>query len=424
METLLVRILLLRWLLRLKVSAPSDETFIGSVVEHIRKRARIVSGLGHMYVETAGGVHSPTLSRTTQLDTYRTLFLPAILIRDSRLGSISSTISVFESLLLHGYIIDVILLFWDEYYRNYEYLTHIYDASSGKTSPLQSKSLLQPQLDGSASWWMQAVGRAHPTLALAAANAAGHYGHIMFLQATHIPALKLAECLLQGPGKGWASRVFFLDNGSTGMEVALKMALQSFIVSSGLKLSSLEKKNLRVVGLQGSYHGDMIGAMDACEEGVYTCEWHEAKGYWFEPPTLSNRQGQVTISLPPALSSLTSDQRTIKRFETLSHVYDVEQHLKSPLAKHYRQYLNKHMRSLQADDTQKLAALIIEPIVLGTGGMIFVDPLFQRFMVNVVRHPAIFGCITTDPPVSKEIACQILTSHVNHMYSETALESQ
>lgn len=475
----------------LKVSVPSDETFVGSVAEHIRKRARVASGPGHMYVETAGGVHSPTLSGTTQLDTYRPLFLPTILIGDSRLGGISSTISSFESLLLRGYIIDAILLFRDEYYRNYEYLTQyfaergthvtaldpppprldyienvantekyysdlvpdtlkgdiftalehldqcharrieeldsmprrtldaiwwpfvqhglvktekdvsvidsawsdffsIYDASSGKTSPSQPKSLLQPQLDGSASWWTQAVGHAHPTLALAAANAAGRYGHIMFPQATHTPALKLAERLLQGPGKGWASRVFFSDNGSTGMEVALKMALRSFIVSSGLELSSPEKKNLRVVGLKGSYHGDTIGAMDACEEGVYTCEWHEAKGYWFEPPTVSIRQGQVTISLPPALSSLTSDQRTIERFETLSYVYDVEQRLESPLAKHYRQYLDKHMRSLQADDTRKLAALIIEPIVMGAGGMIFVDPLFQRIMVDVVRDPAIF----------------------------------
>ncbi|KAG1821199.1 onanonoxo-7-onima-8-eninoihtemlysoneda [Suillus subaureus] len=475
----------------LKVSVPSDETFVGSVAEHIRKRARVASGPGHMYVETAGGVHSPTLSGTTQLDTYRPLFLPTILIGDSRLGGISSTISSFESLLLRGYIIDSILLFRDEYYRNFEYLTQyfaergthvtaldpppprldsaenvantekyysdlvpdtlkgdiftalehldecharrieeldsmprraldaiwwpfvqhglvktekdvsvidsawsdffsIYDASSEQTSPSQPKSLLQPQLDGSASWWTQAVGHAHPTLALAAANAAGRYGHVMFPQATHLPALKLAERLLQGPGNGWASRVFFSDNGSTGMEVALKMALRSFIVSSGLKLSSAEKKNLGVVGLRGSYHGDTIGAMDACEEGVYTCEWHEAKGYWFEPPTVSIRQGRVAVSLPPALSSLTSDQRTVEGFETLSHVYDVEQRLESPLAKHYRQYLDKYMRALQADDTRKLAALVLEPIVMGAGGMIFVDPLFQRIMVDVVRDPALF----------------------------------
>jgi len=290
---------------------------------------------------------------------------------------------VQHGLVKTGKDVSVIDSAWSDFFS-------IYDASSEKTSPSQPKSLLQPQLDGSASWWTQAVGHAHPTLALAAANAAGRYGHVMFPQATHLPALKLAERLLQGPGKGWASRVFFSDNGSTGMEVALKMALRSFIVTSGLELSSAEKKTLGVVGLKGSYHGDTIGAMDACEEGVYTCEWHEAKGYWFEPPTVSIRQGQVAVSLTPALSSLIGDQRMVEGFETLSHVYDVEKRLESPLAKHYKQYLDKQMRTLQADDTRRLAALVLEPIVMGAGGMIFVDPLFQRIMVDVVRDPNLF----------------------------------
>ncbi|KAG1808122.1 hypothetical protein EV424DRAFT_1425879, partial [Suillus variegatus] len=71
-----------------------------------------------MYVETAGGIHSPTLSRTTQLNTYRPrLFLPTILMGDSRLDGISPTISSFEP--LRGYIIDAILLFRGEYYRNF-----------------------------------------------------------------------------------------------------------------------------------------------------------------------------------------------------------------------------------------------------------------------------------------------------------------
>jgi dethiobiotin synthetase/adenosylmethionine--8-amino-7-oxononanoate aminotransferase len=265
----------------------------------------------------------------------------------------------------------------------------IYDTSFGSTSPSQPASLLQPQLDGSASWWTQAVGHSHPTLALAAANAAGRYGHVMFPQATHLPALKLAERLLQGPGKGWASRAFFSDNGSTGMEVALKMALRSFTVSSGLELTSAEKQSLGVVGLRGSYHGDTIGAMDASEEGIYTCEWHKAKGYWFEPPTVSLRRGQVAVSLPPAMSSL-SDHHQAESFENLAHVYDVERRLTSPLAGHYRRYLEKNIRNLQEGNSCKLAALVLEPIVMGAGGMIFVDPLFQRIMVDVVRDPTLF----------------------------------
>src|SRR6266403_5830551 len=68
------------------------------------------------------GVHSPTLSGTTQLESYRPLFLPTVLVGDSRLGGISSTISAYESLLLRGYIVDSVLLFKDQYFRNWEYL--------------------------------------------------------------------------------------------------------------------------------------------------------------------------------------------------------------------------------------------------------------------------------------------------------------
>ena len=75
------------------------------------------------YLQYLIGVHSPTLSGTTQLDSYRPLFFPTVLIGDSRLGGISSTIASYEAMLLRGYTVDAILLFRDEYYRNWEYLT-------------------------------------------------------------------------------------------------------------------------------------------------------------------------------------------------------------------------------------------------------------------------------------------------------------
>ncbi|KAH7884557.1 pyridoxal phosphate-dependent transferase [Phlebopus sp. FC_14] len=466
--------------------APSDETFVNAIAEYIRRRARTVQ-TGHMYVETAGGVHSPTLSGTTQLDSYRPLFLPTVLIGDSKLGGISSTISSYESLSLRGFIVDAILLFRDEYYRNYEYLSryfaergvhvtsldpppprlpdHATDTSSTETyysrivpdnldgdlfHALQhldnchtrrveeldsmprrtldtiwwpfvqhglvksekdvtvidsawadffstydsskgiptSGSLLGPQLDGSASWWTQAVGHAQPSLALAAANAAGRYGHVMFPQATHLPALKLAERLVRdGPGKGWASRAFFSDNGSTAMEVALKMALRTFTATSGRQLTAFEKKNLGIVGLKGSYHGDTIGAMDACEEGVYTCEWHQSKGFWLEPPIVSIKRGNFTVSVP---SAITPPTPSVHEFNSLQCMYDVEKRLGSPLANTYRRYVHKVLQALTQTDMQKLAALVLEPMVMGAGGMIFVDPLFQRILVDAVRDSSLF----------------------------------
>ncbi|KAH7912327.1 pyridoxal phosphate-dependent transferase [Hygrophoropsis aurantiaca] len=471
-------------------STPSDETFITAIADYIRRCSVTVPRSGHMYVETAGGVHSPTLMGTTQADSYRPLFLPTLLIGDSKLGGISSTISAYESLILRGYIIDAVILFREDYYRNSEYLIpyfaergvyatdvesppervddvtkdysftedyyakivptscdstifdtlqhlddahirrldkldsmpkrtidaiwwpfvqhgmiktekdvtvidsawsdffSIYEPSSKSPLSFNEQSLLKPQLDGSASWWTQALGHSHPSLALAAANAAGRYGHVMFPQATHFPALQLAERLVHvGPGKGWASRAFFSDNGSTAMEVALKMALRSFSVNSRHPFHPSEKKNLGIIGLKGSYHGDTIGAMDASEEGVYTCEWHQGRGYWFDPPTVSMQKGSIKISLPTALS--TTSQNPSETFKSLSHVYDVNARLDTPLAILYRNHIERTLQDLK-EHGHKLAALVLEPLVMGAGGMIFVDPLFQRLMVEVVRDPKIF----------------------------------
>lgn len=443
-------------------------------------------------------MHSPTLSCTTQADSYRPLFLPTVLIGDSKLGGISTTISSYESLLLRGYSVDCVLLFKDEYYRNWEYLTsyfaehgirvaavdapppllsdaslnfestekyyeslvsegkvdgihdiidHMDSCHSRRLSDLQSmshrtlgsiwwpfvqhglvrdekdvnvidsawgdffsvrtkstssietdnQSFLEPQFDGSASWWTQALGHAHPSLTLAAARAAGRYGHVMFPQATHLPALKLAESLLHdGPGKGWASRVFYSDDGATGMEIALKMALRAFTVKQGESLDSTTRKNLGVLGLRGSYHGDTIGAMDACEDtGVYTCEWHHARGYWFDPPSISFRNGKVVVSLPSAIVADAKLSTNAIEAESLEWMYDVPTRLTTPLAQIYRQYIERTLQNIQNSDGPKLATLVLEPLVMGAGGMIFVDPLFQRIMIDVVRGPIFTS--TTQP---------------------------
>ncbi|TFK40221.1 pyridoxal phosphate-dependent transferase [Crucibulum laeve] len=464
---------------------PSDENVVNSIANRIRAHAGSISKHAHMYVETAGGVHSPCLSGSTQADCYRPLFLPTILVGDSKLGGISSTIASYESLLLRGYIIDAVILFQDQYYRNWEYLqpyfaergihvsavhrppevladpsdnfksTEDYYNSITSTSeentipklvdyldnchnlrlhelesmprrtldtvwwpfvqhgfvqsendvtvidsaygdffsvckrnilqePNATRSILAPEFDGSASWWTQTMGHAHPSLTLAAAQASGRYGHVMFPQATHLPALNLAERMVHdGPGRGWASRAFFSDNGSTGMEVALKMALRAFSLRHGKGMDSGAKKDLGILGLKGSYHGDTIGAMDACEEGVYTCEWHDAKGYWFEPPSVGIKDGKIIISIPPSISATPKANEI--RLPSLSSVYDIEGRLRSSLARAYTLYIERTLEKLEKQGRPKLAALVIEPLVMGAGGMIFVDPLFQRVLIDVVR---------------------------------------
>ena len=218
-------------------------------------------------------------------------------------------------------------------------------------------------------------------LTLAAAKAAGRYGHVIFPQATHLPAIRLAERLIHdGPGAGWASRAYFSDDGSTGMEVALKMALRAFSKREGWR--KRVDPELGVLGLKGSYHGDTIGAMDACEEGIFTCEWHNAKGYWLDPPTVGIRTGRVQVTLPQTMLAH-GDATT--QFDSVSALYDVENRLQSPLADQYRQSIHESLSRIQRPGRPRPAALVIEPLVMGAGGMVFVDPLFQRILVDAVR---------------------------------------
>lgn len=90
--------------------------------------------------------------------------------------------------------------------------------------------------DGAASWWTQSCrGDLQTEVSRAVAAAAGRYMHVFWPEIVHEPGLRLTQRLLSGPlGAGWASWVFFSDNGSTSVEVAVKMALRWYQVAHGL----------------------------------------------------------------------------------------------------------------------------------------------------------------------------------------------
>jgi dethiobiotin synthetase/adenosylmethionine--8-amino-7-oxononanoate aminotransferase len=71
---------------------------------------------------------------------------------------------------------------------------------------------------------------------------------------------------------GWASRVYFSDNGSTAIEIALKMAFRKFCVDHNFCEATEEEKHIvvKVIALRGSYHGDTLGAMEAQAPSPYT----------------------------------------------------------------------------------------------------------------------------------------------------------
>ena len=107
-------------------------------------------------------------------------------------------------------------------------------------------------LDGNSSWWVAALGHGHPRLVRVLTEQGATLAHCSLAGVTHAPAALLAEelCAIAPPG---LSRVFYTDNGSTSIEVAVKIAVQMW-----RQLGA--PKKTRFVALDGAFHGDTIGA--------------------------------------------------------------------------------------------------------------------------------------------------------------------
>jgi adenosylmethionine-8-amino-7-oxononanoate aminotransferase len=116
-------------------------------------------------------------------------------------------------------------------------------------------------MDGISSWWVNIHGHSHPALNAALAEQAARLEHVMFASCTHPPAVALAERLVALLPRG-LTRVFYSDNGSTAVEVALKMALQYW--------RNKGQPRTTFVGLGNAYHGDTAGAMSASAPSVFT----------------------------------------------------------------------------------------------------------------------------------------------------------
>ncbi len=173
-------------------------------------------------------------------------------------------------------------------------------------------------IDGMASWWTACHGYNHPHIVAAMTDQARVMPHVMFGGLVHEGALRLAR-RLAAITPGDLDRVFFSDSGSVAVEVALKMALQ-YWVNAG------EAGRTRFVCFQGGYHGDTMGAM-----GVSDSE--QGFGSTFRGALAA----QITTALP-------RDRAAGAEFETLLEARRGE-----------------------------IAAVIIEPLVQGAGGMVFHD---------------------------------------------------
>ncbi|KAK7265291.1 hypothetical protein RJT34_32909 [Clitoria ternatea] len=269
----------------------------------------------------------------------------------------------------------------------------------------QKAEVIAPLFDACASWWTQGPDAILQTeLAREMGYAAARFGHVMFPENVHEPALNCAELLLQGVGKGWATRAFFSDNGSTAIEIALKMAFRKFSVDHGLIVhcdqdtTNKRSTELMVLALQRSYHGDTLGAMEAQAPSSYTGflqqPWYTGRGLFLDPPSVFMHNNTWNISLPEGYQrkSLKVDSINFASRDEIFH----KGRDNSELATVYSSYIRNVLSSFQG--SKNIGALIIEPVIQGSGGMHMVDPLFQRVLVNECRSrkiPVIFDEVFT-----------------------------
>ena len=121
-------------------------------------------------------------------------------------------------------------------------------------------------LDAVASWWTNLFGHGEPRIAEAIATQARTLEQVMLAGFSHAPAVELAEALLRvaprEPGRAPLAKVFYADNGSAGIEVALKMAFHWF-------RNRGEERRTRFVALENGYHGETIGALSIGDIPLY-----------------------------------------------------------------------------------------------------------------------------------------------------------
>lgn len=183
-------------------------------------------------------------------------------------------------------------------------------------------------VDAMSSWWSAIHGYRHPVLDAAAKRQLDDFSHVMFGGLTHAPAVELAERLVDmapsAPGRPRLERVFLADSGSVSVEVALKLALQ-FQTASG------RPRRQRFLSIRGGYHGDTFAAMGVCDpvDGMHAAF----------PGLLA---GNVFASRPPAAATATPE--TVQAWAAeLERVADA--------------------------NSGELAAIIVEPVLQGAGGM-------------------------------------------------------
>ena len=185
-------------------------------------------------------------------------------------------------------------------------------------------------VDAMSSWWCAIHGYRHPVLDLALREQADQMSHVMFGGLTHRPAVVLAEQLLaMTPAP--LQHVFFADSGSVSVEVAIKLALQC-------QRGRGHPGRTRLLTVRGGYHGDTLGAMSVCDPvaGMHSAFAGTVPQQLFAPRP------------PPGFARAENDPELLGWIASTSRLVD--------------------------EHTDELAAIVVEPVLQGAGGMYVYSP--------------------------------------------------
>ncbi len=216
--------------------------------------------------------------------------------------------------------------------------THLVESASGVRLRLRAADGQRHEvIDGMASWWCAIHGYAVPELDAAARDQLGRMSHVMFGGLTHEPAITLADKLIHlAPGDA-LEHVFFADSGSVSVEVALKMAWQAH--------ASAGRPRTKMFTIRGGYHGDTLSPMSVCDpvNGMHTLFRGVLPEQLFAPQPPGGLDADIT---------------------------DWEARTRALYARH-------------ADD---IAAVVVEPVLQGAGGMWIYPPTVVRVLASLARE--------------------------------------
>lgn len=233
-------------------------------------------------------------------------------------------------------------------------MSRLVESASGVRLKLrEADGYTREVVDAMSSWWAAIHGYNVPELNAAATDQLSRMSHVMFGGLTHNPAIRLARKLIdvapRETGRPALDRVFLADSGSVSVEVALKIALQTFAAD--------ERPRRKILTIRGGYHGDTLHPMSVCdpEGGMHTL-WRG---------TLPE---QVFVPVPPAPSSdaladgtLDADPAELERWkEAVTQVWQA--------------------------NAPDIAGVILEPLLQGAGGMRVYDPECVRYLAALCRE--------------------------------------